>query len=593
MKGKQLTIQIDSVEPEESGYESDELHHVQWSYDAAGVGAYFPEEISSKLEDMWKARGESTPEAPVPFTTPDGRDWLITVHTFQMLCPDTGEILEINRHPTSPSAHHSDSYTPDHYTDQPLMPPESQLFRKQSENEWTPDEVAKLMNEMRDQIANLSMAQMDDKVTWAYTDEEGKTHAYPAEFCSLLEILLNTRTSKEKETPYISKNGETCVVDLSKWEHRVLSTGAVYQVKRKYKERQNNQQKSMKDLFGGGNADLAIGAGAAPNLLSDDNEELWEPDDVEILSKEMRQEMMKLSLMLKKKRSVKKLQLSPLSFENKRQSSRKVLFSPNLDETPRAADSSTGPSDFLSPRFNQGSPLSQMSANLYTWDEEDSWDPDEVGNIQTEISVDMSRLAEMLIESDSEDWDPSRDNTPSDGEETDFGRVGSDILSEQEEEVLAKESNNLCRGSDMNPDDVHKLAQEMKLAMDKMALEKAEEVEWFFMKNGKENLYPESFAKILEVLKAGRRKQNSTPYVDGSDTCIIDLKLMIHTNLVTGEVWPVRRRVKKDDIKEPSFQIPPSPRNRKQQLVDGMKAVSRSMASLFVRRKSRTTSVSR
>jgi len=239
-----------------------------------------------------------------------------------------------------------------------------------------------------------------------------------------------------------------------------------------------------------------------------------------------------------------------------------------------------------------------MSANLYTWDEEDSWDPDEVGNIQTEISVDMSRLAEMLIESDSEDWDPSRENTPSDGEETDdpmgdFGRVGSDILSEQEEEVLAKGSNNLCRGSDMNPDDVHKLAQEMKLAMDKMALEKAEEVEWFFMKNGKENLYPESFAKILEVLKGGRRKQNSTPYVDGSDTCIIDLKLMIHTNLVTGEVWPVRRRVKKDDIKEPSFQIPPSPRNRKQQLVDGMKAVSRSMASLFVRRKSRTTSVSR
>ena len=54
----------------------------------------------------------------------------------------------------------------------------------------------------------------------------------------------------------------------------------------------------MKDLFGGGNADLAIGAGAAPNLLSDENEELWEPDDVEILSKEMRQEMMKLSLML-------------------------------------------------------------------------------------------------------------------------------------------------------------------------------------------------------------------------------------------------------------------------------------------------------
>merc|ERR1719461_2664513 len=97
----------------------------------------------------------------------------------------------------------------------------------------------------------------------------------------------------------------------------------------------------------------------------------------------------------------------------------------------------------------------------------------------------------------------------------------------------------------MNPDDVHKLAQEMKLAMDKMALEKAEEVEWFFMQNGKENLYPESFAKILEVLKGGRRKQNSTPYVDGSDTCIIDLKLMIHTNLVTGEVWPVRCRVKR------------------------------------------------
>lgn len=77
------------------------------------------------------------------------------------------------------------------------------------------------------------------------------------------------------------------------------------------------------------------------------------------------------------------------------------------------------------------------------------------------------------------------------------------------------------------------------------------EVEWYYIVEGEDVVYPEEFCDVLEGLfrKPGHtgRHQKQTPFVDGDDTCIVDLHLMRHTNQRTGKIYPLRRK------KNPSY----------------------------------------
>lgn len=73
------------------------------------------------------------------------------------------------------------------------------------------------------------------------------------------------------------------------------------------------------------------------------------------------------------------------------------------------------------------------------------------------------------------------------------------------------------------------------------------EVEWYYIVSGMDIVYPEQFCDVLESLfrKPGHtgRHQKQTPFVDGDDTCVVDLHLMRHTNQRTGKIYPLRRKV--------------------------------------------------
>lgn len=72
------------------------------------------------------------------------------------------------------------------------------------------------------------------------------------------------------------------------------------------------------------------------------------------------------------------------------------------------------------------------------------------------------------------------------------------------------------------------------------------EVEWYYIVDGKDIVYPEEYCDVLESLfrKPGHtgRHQKQTPFVDGDDTCLVDLHMMRHTNQRTGKVYPLRRK---------------------------------------------------
>jgi len=82
------------------------------------------------------------------------------------------------------------------------------------------------------------------------------------------------------------------------------------------------------------------------------------------------------------------------------------------------------------------------------------------------------------------------------------------------------------------------------------------EVEWYYIVDGEDIVYPEEFCDVLESLfrKPGHtgRHQKQTPFVDGNDTCVVDLHLMRHTNQRTGKIYPLRR--KKNPLFKPKSQ---------------------------------------
>jgi len=82
------------------------------------------------------------------------------------------------------------------------------------------------------------------------------------------------------------------------------------------------------------------------------------------------------------------------------------------------------------------------------------------------------------------------------------------------------------------------------------------EVEWYYIVDGEDIVYPEEFCDVLESLfrKPGHtgRHQKQTPFVDGNDTCVVDLHLMRHTNQRTGKIYPLRR--KKNPLFKPKAQ---------------------------------------
>jgi len=95
------------------------------------------------------------------------------------------------------------------------------------------------------------------------------------------------------------------------------------------------------------------------------------------------------------------------------------------------------------------------------------------------------------------------------------------------------------------PDEISDSSSEKKKTGEHVFSTKAE-VEWYYIVEGEDVVYPEEFCDVLEGLfrKPGHtgRHQKQTPFVDGDDTCIVDLHLMRHTNQRTGKIYPLRRK---------------------------------------------------
>jgi len=72
------------------------------------------------------------------------------------------------------------------------------------------------------------------------------------------------------------------------------------------------------------------------------------------------------------------------------------------------------------------------------------------------------------------------------------------------------------------------------------------EVEWYYIVDGEDVVYPIEFCDVLEALfrKPGHtgNHQKKTPYLDGNTTCEIDLHLMRHTVVSTNKSYPLRRK---------------------------------------------------
>jgi len=425
-------------------YFEEDCNTASWLFGKDGIFQPYPPKMSGFLESAFKKKTTET----LSICDAEGNTWIVDVSTLTHTHSETGEVLEVKRM--------------ENEQDIPQYLGDAALYKAETAEAWTPHDVARMMTEMQAEMDRLSKKQNSKTVIWGYV-QAGRHISYPEDFCNVLEVILHTPNSTNKQTPYISESGSTAMVDLSNWTHTFMDTYEQCQLKRRYKKMDRKTSCSLR-------VKMTPSFSQSSYLSDTDDRDMWHADDTDEPSEDMRQEIRKLSSLFT---PPDKDMLEALM-------KREKSYTANSSMTPDIQDS------FL------------RVANT----------------IEFSVSKSISTFEE----------------------EADVQAAGAD-------------SNLIREGDVVQRRDAKRLGDALQEQIAKLELEnkakKGKNV-WTYMRNGKEVLYPESFATILEVIYISDSsfEEKRSPYIepDSQDTCIIDLSLMIHKNLVTGECWPVKRQ---------------------------------------------------
>jgi len=423
-----------------------------WLYGKDGIFQPYPPKMSGFLESTHMKKTKET----VSFFDAEGNSWIVDVSTWTHTHSETGEVLEVKRM--------------ENEKDIPEYLGDAALYKAETAEAWTPHDVARMMTEMQAEMDRLSKKQNSQTVIWGYV-QAGRHIAYPEDFCNVLEVILHTPNSTNKQTPYISESGSTAMVDLSNWTHTFMDTYEQCRLKRRYRKMDRKTSCSLR-------VKMTPSFSGSSYLSYTDDREMWLADDTDEPSEDMRQEIRKLS----------------------------NLFTP---------------------------PDKDMLASLMK--REKSYTAN--SSMTPDIQDSFLRVANTIEFSVSKSISTFEETTTTTFED------------EEDVQAAGAESTLIREGDFVQRRDAKRLGDALQQQIAKLELEnkaKKGKSVWTYMRDGKEVLYPESFATILEVIyiQDSAFEEKRSPYIepDSQDTCIIDLALMIHKNLVTGECWPVRRQ---------------------------------------------------